>query len=306
MKKWQIATALAGLGLAHAVGGNPAHAQRLVDWPLRVSVSAEATVMGAGALFWNPAALRRDDLLLDALILDARTPGDIGVRSLGAAVTYSVQRTTFGVGFRHADVDGIPLTNGPPVTGNPAEISIGEDEFILAATQALKPGISIGATARYLRTGFADVDENGLAIGAGIDIHPALPWNPQISGFAFSESAGVAWGVGAEVEMPRWLGPEYGIRASYGARGTEHDPSVLHRVSATLEWRNRATMGAALVREPDGGSAAWEPALAASLRLSRYTLGIVREHLPNDFGASYALRLQFGLGRERDRSRSDN
>jgi len=306
MRKWQIATALLSLGGLSAGSGSAAHAQRLVDWPVRVSVGAEASISGAGAVFWNPAALRREELLVDALLVDVRTPGDLGVRSLGAAATYSVQRTTFGVGYRHASVDGIPLTEGPPVTGTPTEISVGEDEFILAATQALNPGISIGATARYLRTAFSDVDENGLAIGAGVDLHPALPWKLQLSGFAFSESDGLAWGVGAEVEVPRWLGADYAFRASYGARGNDREPAMLHRVAGMLEWRNRATIGAALVREPDVENASWQPALAASLRLSRYTVGIVREQLPNDFGATYALRLQFGLGRERDRSRSDN
>lgn len=306
MKNCRIAMSLLGVGVALAASAQSIHAQRLVDWPVRVNVGAEASTTGAGAVFWNPAALRQQELVLDALLVDVRTPGDLGVSTLGAAVTYAVQRTTFGAGYRHASVDGIPLTDGPPVSGTPTEISVGEDEFILAATQALRPGISIGATARYLRTNFSDADENGLAIGAGVDLRPALPWSPQLSGYAFSEADGVAWGVGADVEVPRWLGPDYGLRASYGARGNEHEPAVLHRIAATLDWRSRINVGAALVREPNGDQVAWEPAVAASLRLSRYTIGVVREQLPNNFGATYALRLQFGLGRERDSSRSNN
>jgi hypothetical protein len=72
---------------------------------------------------------------------------------------------------------------------------------------------------------------------------------------------------------------------------------LVHWLATELEWSERVMVSAGLTREPDIDTAHWAPILAASLRLNRYTLGIVRENLVNDFGATYSFRLQVGLGK---------
>ena len=49
-------------------------------------------------------------------------------------------------------------------------------------------------------------------------------------------------------------------------------------------------MGEGMSGEPDAGGRTWRPVAAASVRLSRYVLGVMREEMANDFGAVHALR----------------
>src|SRR5687768_6157434 len=145
-------------------------AQRIVEWPVRFSAGAEPTVTGAGALFWNPAALARDGVRFEAAVIDMHTPEEMGLRTLGAVVAFAVDRTVFGVGYRHAGIDDIPFTEGPPVENSTETVSVGEDEVLLGAAHRLGAVISVGATARYVRAAYAGVDEDAVTVGTGIQL----------------------------------------------------------------------------------------------------------------------------------------
>ena len=64
-----------------------------------------------------------------------------------------------------------------------------------------------------------------------------------------------------------------------------------HRVVATGRWRGIAELQAGAAAEPSAGDAEWVPVFAGLVHLGRYRLGIVREHLPNGFGAAMHYRL---------------
>jgi hypothetical protein len=77
----------------------------------------------------------------------------------------------------------------------------------------------------------------------------------------------------------------------YGISGSERQSSPTHRGSITASWQGWANVTAAFLGEPGTAGTTWQPVVSADLRLGRYLLGILREGLPNRFGAMYSYRL---------------
>ena len=127
-------------------------------------------------------------------------------------------------------------------------------------------------------------------------VRPRLPLRPVLGAYALREADAVLWGAAFEVRLPRFAGPAYDIGLAYGAQTDARESSPQHRVAALFEWDQHASVSAGLTRQPEHDGSNWAPILAASLRLNRYTLGVVRESLVHDFGATYTFRLQVGLG----------
>lgn len=282
--------AVAALMLATA---SQASAQRIADWPVRVSASPEAITPGLAGLFWNPAAIETAFYPRAVMILDQHTPDVLGINGLAGAGAWRVERTTFGFALQHVGIDDIAWTDTSPVD-TLGGFSVSETEFTVAAAHALSPSLSIGAGARYTVVDFDGDADNEIAIGVGALLRPPLPLFPLIGAFVENRGDEIRWGAAAEVRRPlAW--PDYQVRVQYGIADDVSVVGIDHRIGAALDWRRTASVGASVARAREADGAAWMPLLAASLHLHRYTLGVVRESLANDFGSAYSFRLQVGF-----------
>lgn len=274
----------------------PGTAQRLLKWPVRTSALADAIVPGPTATFWNPAALSVGGHLTEAMVVNLRTPEELALSGIAAAIAHRLDRTILAVGYEHVGVADITQTAGSPFEAT-TQLNLGEDYFTLAAAHQVRPALRVGATARYARDNISGTDPS-LTLGAGFLAQLDLPLSPSLGGYALSEADHLNWAGAAEIILPSWLGDAYRFGTSYGAAWEDAGAGFLtHRVSGQAAWRDRASVSAGLAREGSSDVAGWEPVLAASLRFNRYTLGVARESLSGDFGATYSFRLQVGLGR---------
>ena len=285
---------LSGFAVAAAVLATtlPASGQRIAEWPVRLSASPEAITAGLAGIFWNPAALETTTHLREVLLLDQRTPDVLGLNGVAGAAAVRLERTTFGVALQHVGIDDIALTTESPID-SAGGFSVSENEFVLSAAHALTDRFSIGATARYSMVDY-DGGENQVAIGVGTYFRPLLPFSPAFGAFALNRGDEIRWGAGAEVQTPI-VSADYTLRVNYGLMDEEGPTGANHWFGSSFDWRNLVSMGGSLIRTEEAEGASWMPLLAASLRLNRYTLGVVRESLANDFGAAYSFRLQVGF-----------
>jgi hypothetical protein len=270
-----------------------AGAQRLVDIPIHTTATADAVVTGLSALFWNPAGLSVAPYRGSALVLSLNTPSEFGVTGIVGAGAYRNDRLTVGAAWEHVGIDDIPETGDSPTEAG--EFSLGEDHFTAAAALALRPQISVGAIAHYIRD---DLDDSSgiVALGVGFQARMKLLWPAAVGAFVVNEGDEVVWSAGAESALPPWFGPSYSLFLSYGTGRDAHTSELDHRIAARFDWADRASVSAGVTRQTGAGDVDWAPLLAASLRLTRYTLGVVRESLAQDFGATWSFRLQVGIG----------
>jgi hypothetical protein len=274
-----------------------ARGQRLADWPVRTTALPDAIVTGAAATFWNPAGITTGRYRAEALVINLRAPETLEVRGLAGAATIQLERAILAVGYEHVGIDEFTRTGDSPTGPTAERFDLGENHFTLAAARRLSANFTVGASARYARDNLDETDPV-VGVGAGFSGAFAVPWRVLVGAYAASEAEDLAWGAGAEIELPAFLGPDYRMGLAYGAQSDARVVAPVHRVAGRLDWNERASVSLGLSREPDVATAHWTPVLAASLQLNRYTLGVVRENLVNDFGATYTFRLQIGLGRD--------
>jgi hypothetical protein len=258
---------------------------------VRSTAGAEALSPGAAAVFWNPARIsvaERGEVTL----LDLRAPGITGVRGMAAAAAVALdERTVLGVGYEYMGVDGGERTTTSPDGGSP--IDLAENRIAVAASHTLGSRARVGALVQYTR--LPDVGGEGAAassvmgLGAGVSLRPVAALPVEVAATAVTEGDAAHWAAGVDFASPQWW-PAWQLRAQYGAAGGQLAPGVTHRVAAVGEWRRQVELTAGLVSEPDGSARSLEPVLGAEVRLQRYRLGVVREQLPNEFGAAYSLR----------------
>jgi hypothetical protein len=273
-------------------GVAPARAQRLLDLQVRTTATADALLSGAVAVFWNPAALAGMVARAEALVVDVRGPSATDVDGIALAGAYHIDnRTTVAAGFQHVGIESIPVTTTSPLRDPASEdIEIGEQVFGAAVARGFGDELAVGAVLRYART--ADIaEEDGLVeAGGGAVYRPALPLRPALGLAGRVEEDGLVWTAGVDV-VPPIRARDVTLAASYGVGGSHRFHGVSHRVAAAGAWRDRISVALGAAAEPDDGAHSWQPVLSAGLRLSRYSIGVLREELPNDFGAIHTLRL---------------
>jgi hypothetical protein len=279
-----VGAALAGQFAA----AEPVSAQRLLDeWRVRTTAGADALARGATAVFLNPAQVVTTGRG-EATVADLRAPGLTGVDGLAAAVAVRLDgRTTLAVGYEHVDVTGLEGTTTSPDAGAP--LDIGENRFGLAASHAIRGGARVGAMVQYTRVPPLVADRSIIAMGAGVEFTPRAPLPVRVAGALGVEGDDFTWLGGVELGSgPFWS--DWQIRGQYGASGGDLQPGTTHRLTAIGEWAGYLEVAAGGVIEPDGKGRSLQPVLGAELRLHRYSLGMVREQLPNQFGGAWSFR----------------
>src|SRR5688572_7051868 len=86
----------------------PASGQSLLDWAIRTTAGADATVTGVPAVFWNPAGVGTGTYKAEAMLISLRTPADaVGLTGVAGAVAARLERITIAAGYTHFGVDDI-------------------------------------------------------------------------------------------------------------------------------------------------------------------------------------------------------
>ena len=290
--KWCLDRASITLGLL-CILTSSASAQRFLDWPLRTTAGPEAVVRGAEAAFWNPGAIFTGATRGQVIVADQRTPDLIGIGGFAAAAAWRLDaRTTIAAGYQHVSIDDIGETSTSPLpdAGAPS-FSISEDQVLIGASHALGPAVTAGAVVRYDRSDETGIAESTTSLGGGFLFSPSVSLRPVVGGSMVTHEGGVRYMGGAEVGSS--LSSVIHVRAGYGLRGGEKQ-TLEHRIAVSADWRGALLLTGGVVTA-DSGERSWEPVLGASLRVSKYELGVLRETLANDFGAAYSFRLRFGF-----------
>ena len=269
-------------------------AQRVLDLPLRTTAGADALASGPLAVFWNPAAIRVASARGEVTVVDVRGPQETGLAAFAVAGTWDLDpRTTLAVGFQHVGIDDIEETTTSPLpaSGGSSLIEVAENVFAVAATHRAGEAVAIGAGVQYVRTAAALGGEDAVEIGAGAIVRPALPLSPRVGAAARIDDEGATWNAGIELAPAAARAGGWVFRGAWGAGGSPRFHGIAHRVSAAADWTDRVSVSAGIAGEPGAAGRTWEPVASASLRLTRYTVSVLREDLPNGFGAVHAFRL---------------
>lgn len=274
---------------------NTAAAQRILDWPLRTTAGPEAVTRGVEAAFWNPAAISSRQGRGEVLIADQRAPAEIGIGGFTAAATWRLDaRTNIAAGYQHVSIDDIGETTSSPLPDNGAgTFSIAEDQIALGVSHILGASVIAGAGVRYDRSNELGFDESTTSLNAGFLVTPALPLRPTVGLSIQTQRDGVRYTGGLEITSQ--LHPTVEVRAGYGLRGGNNMIAREHKLGATVDWKELVAVTAGVATASVGAERTYEPVLGASLRVSRYELGVIREALSNDFGAAYSFRFRLGL-----------
>lgn len=271
-----------------------AHAQRFLDWPLRTTAEPEAATRGAEAVFWNPAGISTGATRAEFIVADQRTPDIIGIGGFAGAGAWRLDaRTTLAAGFQHIAIDDIGETSTSPLAdpGAPA-FSITEDQLAVGVSHALGPAVTAGAGVRYDRSDETGLAESTTALGAGFMVAPDLAGRPAAGFNILTHNGGVRYSAAAVIgkTVIQYLG----VRFGYGVRGGD-EMATEHRVGGTIDWRGVLAVTGGVATSRAGSERSWEPVVGASLRVSRYELGLIRETLANSFGSAYSFRMRLGL-----------
>lgn len=278
-----------------------ASAQRVFDeWPVRTNAGPDALLRGAEAVYWNPAAISTRAVRGEVLINDQRTPDAVGVGGFAAAAAWRLDaRTTVAAGYQHVAIDDIGETSESPLPdeGVSPTFSIGEDQVFLGVAHQAAAGLSAGAGVRYDRSNELGYNQSTTSLTAGVLFVPGFSlftaWSPAVGAAVLARRDGVRWSGGVDFAFPSVSG--IAGRFGYGARGGEGLPGIEHRLGVTGTWRDLVVVTLGAMNGTGGGARVWEPTFGASLRVSRYELGVIRESLSNDFGAAYSFRLRLGI-----------
>lgn len=270
-------------------------AQRILDWPLRTTAGPEAVTRGVEATFWNPAAIATGVGRGELMVADQRAPAAIGIGGFAAIGAWRLDaRTVLGAGYQHVSIDDITETSTSPLPdAGEAVFSIGEDQIALGVSHALGASLLAGAGVRYDRSNESGFDESATSLSAGFLFSPGLPLRPSIGVSLLTQTDGVRYTGG--LELGSALTDDVEVRAGYGVRGGENTVAIEHRVGGTVNWRRLVALTGGIATASAGSERSYDPVLGASLRVSRYELGVLREALANDFGAAYSFRFRLGL-----------
>jgi hypothetical protein len=284
------------LALCIFASARPACAQRLLDLQVRTSALPDALAPGAAAVFWNPAAVAGLSGRGEALVVDVRGSRANGLGGTALAGAYRLdERTTFAAGYQHVGLDPIARTSTSPLAdAEDPDIDIGEHVFGAALARRLSPDIVIGGIVRYARTSDVAGADGVAEFGAGVELRPRLPLAPTFAALARAEDDGTTWNGAVALATPL-PAADWRVGASVGVGGSPQVHGLSHRLAALVAWQDRLTITGGLAGEPGADGRTWQPLASATLRLSRFALGVLREQLPNDFGAMHALRFSIAF-----------
>lgn len=286
------------LAALHAVpAAGPVRAQAVLDWPPLLEARPLPLMTGAGAILGSPAGIVWLEERAEGLVSDLETPSALGFRAITVAGAVRLfDDWAVGAAYRHLGIGDMVRTgtDGPPTGPVTTPLEIGEDLF------------AVGLSARH----------GAFSAGAALDL--ATPsdelggseaWGGTLGAafarrFAFAAlelSAMLELGgpeprlsAAGEFDSPALLGERLELGLAYGASRTG-PLGVSHTFVATGTWRGAFQLQVGGAAQPGVVASEWVPVFGGLVRVGRYRLGIVREHLSSGFGAAmhYHLSVAF-------------
>lgn len=279
------------LALLLANAAPPAAAQTVLDWPLLLEARPVPLVTGAGGVLGSPAGLAFLAPRAEGLVSDLETPEVMGLRAVTLAAALRVyDGWTVGAAYRHIGLGDMLRTDGPPMGGVVVPFEVGEDVFALAVGRRFGP-LAAGASAR-LDAPAADLGGDDAWSGTvGATYAPTLPVVAlRMGGMLELGRDDARLAAAAELAVPPLLANRLTLAVAYGTRDTG-TLGFSHTVVATGIWQGTFELQMGVDAQPGAHGTTLAPAMAALVHVGRYDLGIVREALPNDFGAALHYRL---------------
>jgi len=278
--------ALAGVLTLLAVTATPAFGQVLFDLPVRASATPDALVRGAPALLWNPAGIaevRRGRREVWVVHVDG--PQASGVQGLAGAVVFDVRWLgRVGAAYQHLGIPDIARTTTSPEP-QPGSLTVTEDLAVLSLARAVASYPPFLASVGPRRPDRVSVDV-GIQAGFAGTLQPSVGAVLRSLG----TRSDVVVGVDAALPLP-WR-DRLELRAGYGGQSPLSELRAEHRLSLRGTWQELLVGGISTLSH---GSDPWTWLLEARLEIDRYSLGVVREGLSNDFGATHFFQVTIGL-----------
>jgi hypothetical protein len=290
MQSGYLGVIAGALALAAAM---PAGAQRVLEMPARTAAGADALARGPIAVFWNPGAAGAPFSRGEVLVMDLRGPSSTGLDGTVLAGSVRLDPSTWLlIGYQNLRIDDIQRTTTSPLPEDGATtLDIGENLFAVAAVRALGPRITIGAGVQYVRGPEIVGGDNAVEIGAGATVQPDHPWRPRLGLAIRTTGEGSFWTAGVEAAPDVLRRGEWSVAANYGAGGSPQYRGISHRLAAGALWRDLVNLTVGIAGEPGLDGHTWDPVAGVAVSFGRFTVGILRENLPNSLGAVHAFRL---------------
>lgn len=286
----QLAALLVGAVLAGPPGVG---AQVLFDWPVRSAAAPEALLTGAPALLWNPAGAaptQHRDPQLWVVHIDG--PDASGLQGLAAAAAFDVPVAgRIGVTYQHLGVPDIPRTTDSPEP-EPGTLTVTEDLAVLSMAGGLTERGALGASLRVMRGTVGSDRRTRVSVDVGARTRlggRATPGVGLVLRSVGTRTEGL-FGVDAGLPLP-W--DRLSLRGGYGLQAPLSSVEPTHEISLRGRWEERLVFGAAALSHPD---ASWTGLFEFRLEIGRYSLAVVREGLPNAFGAAHFFQMTIDFG----------
>lgn len=268
--------------------------QILLRWPVRASPWPEALLSGGAAALWNPAGITGvADGRAEVWIAHVNGPDPTGLK--GLAVTATGELPWIGpvaAAYQHLGVGDIPRTGVSPSAEGP-DVGLGEDLFSFVLARTVRHDLALGVAVRYDRAGHQERTADRVTADVGVRLLPALPFLPRLAVMLRDLPQEPGWLAGVEMAMRERVNRAWTARVAYGAADRFEDGVFEHRIAVGASWWRRFHAEFGLGRT--NGDSGWTTLWMLGAEFGRYSVAVLREELPNDFGVALQYRFSMEL-----------
>lgn len=249
---------------------------------------------GPVGAIWNPASMMDETGLL-AAVHTVQTSEIVGLSSILAGVSGSAaQHMRVGIAGGRTDVRDLVRTSSSPAGEGTIPVYT---QFLGFAGQYATRRFVLGGMLSYHNAQFNLERDNGFTLdfGAryGVSSRLELAAATHFLPLEFSDKETTDYYAGLEYAAIQGLtvsrvGAEVLFRYGLTYAAAER---LEHMVGAGLALGSHFRLDASMVREAGYVTGGWRPAVAVSVRVGRYQLGMARSNGLNDLGATYRVGL---------------
>ncbi|MBI4519998.1 MAG: hypothetical protein HY701_04125 [Gemmatimonadetes bacterium] len=271
----------------------PAAGQVLLRWPVRGAPQPEVLLSGGAAALWNPAGLASFEGSRGQIwISHVDGPDATDLSGFAAAVTGAIPWLgRIGVAYQHLGVGEIPRTDESPIGSG--VLDIGEDVLSASLARIVREGAAVGVAARYARAGHSGRVEDQLTLDGGVVLSSGVALAPRLAFMIAGFPGQPAWRGGLDVGTRERPGRSWTARVAYGAADRFDRAGIEHRISLGTTWWTQLHTAVGLMRTAEDGS--WTGLWMLGADFPPYSIGVLGEQLPNDFGTAMYYRFAIEL-----------
>ncbi len=267
--------------------------QVLFDWPVQAEAGPPALQRGGASLLWNPSGFARSVRERpEVWVVHIDGPGASGIQGLAGAVVIDLPLVgRVGAAYQHLGIPDIDRTSDSPEP-EPGSLTVTEDVAILGLARGLGPRAGFGVSLRAMQATVGSRRKTRVAADLGVQSEFEGSLRPRLGAAIRSVGTHSDLLAGATVEVPTPWPERLSTAVGYGVQGvlSRFDPD--HRLTVRGILDDVFVLGVAAQSNRSGP---WTPLWEIRLDVDRYSLAVVRESLPNDFGVSHYFQATIGL-----------